>query len=87
MLIPMKHSINTTQTPGYPSPSPARDAYLLRAQVIKIISKAKTNPNPRIMPYPNPWGRGATNLASSAITEDSQAQSKVNQSTSLTKAL
>ena len=35
--------------------------YRLRAQVMKIITKAKANPRPRMIPYPKPCPRGGEN--------------------------
>jgi len=46
-------------------------SYLLKAQVMKIITNAKAKPNPIMMPYPNPCERGATNLTSSEDMFDS----------------
>ena len=38
-------------------------SYLLRAQVVPIIPSAKANPNPRTIPYPNPWDNGGDDIA------------------------
>ena len=37
-------------------------SYLLRAQVVPIIPSAKANPNPRTIPYPNPWDNGGDDI-------------------------
>lgn len=36
--------------------------YRFKAQVIKIMRRAKANPRPRIIPYPNPWDKGAVKV-------------------------
>jgi len=44
---------------------------------MKIMSRAKANPNPMIMPYPNPWDRGAVKVVSPAAIFDVNHWQKV----------
>ena len=55
--------------------SHVREAYTyrFRAQVMKIINRAKANPRPMMMPYPNPCERGAVNVT---VSEDMLAMYK-----------
>lgn len=41
--------------------------YRFRAQVMKIINKAKAKPSPMMIPYPNPCDKGAVKVVVSAM--------------------
>lgn len=44
--------------------------YRFRAQVMKIISKAKAKPSPIMIPYPKPCDKGAVKVVVSAMMSD-----------------
>lgn len=38
------------------------ETYRFKAHVMKIMRSAKANPSPRMIPYPNPWDKGAVKV-------------------------